>query len=862
MQPVSLRGLVAAPSNDAAPGLPCLPSTQADISTAQIQPTQQNVTIPGHVVPNVRNGKASQKATMPDSANLHLELVFKLRNEAAFEKCLASLSDPKSPNYGHFLNTNTLRPYVPTPGQKQSVTAFLRKAGFDVTNGPSPIVLKLSGKVSAITHTFGTRLTLYQQGSSLFYSPDSDLKMPQSLGALVTGVTGLDNFSVTRPTETPCGVGSPDCPQGVQVGYGFSNLFSAAGTGQTVAIVDKPGDQDIQGAINTYTTQYGLLPANLQVVYPDGTPSLYAADWAAETAMDVEAVHTVAPGANIVVLYDNDLMSAIDYVANHALAQIVSNSWSYVCLSGPCGDTLLGSVLLDSVDVRLAVDSSLGLTILFASGDNGAKPDGLNFGTAFPASDPNVLAVGATNLILTGCLPTIPYTCSGYGSESGGSISGGGYSGYFAEPSWQTSTIGAKTGRAVPDVSMLGHNPGFWVYSTMASTCGGGSGGGWFGCSGTSLSTPLWAGLLADALQLRGGRKFGNIGPLLYQLAHSSAYSTDFHDITSGSNGYSATTGWDPVTGWGTPVAHKLVFDLTELLASTDKSTYAIGDSLQYTGVGLTTGGAVLLCLSTQNDVGNALCLPTTADNLGDVAGPMPIGDNVPPGPQKFFIQDVATGHVSNAVQLTILMPTTISLTLTPSSISLGSSLVLSGSIAPLINFYNPGTVQATISISSDSGSTWAMLMVIATDSSANYSASWTPSYCGQLLVEGQLERDQLLRGSTSSAVSATVTGTPPANPTLLLTASTTATQGQSLRLLITVFNPTGPPINANVTIQVTGPGNYVTFDVIQINVAGTSESTAYYDWTVPNQAGTYTVTVGLLPTKPLAFDMATIVVS
>jgi hypothetical protein len=66
-------------------------------------------------------------------------------------------------------------------------------------------------------------------------------------------------------------------------------------------------------------------------------------------------------------------------------------------------------------------------------------------------------------------------------------------------------------------------------------------------------------------------------------------------------------------------------------------------------------------------------------------------------------------------------------------------------------------------------------------------------------------------------------------------------------------------PLNANVTIQIIGPGNYVTFDVIQVKVTANSESTGYYDWTVPNQSGVYTVTVELLSPKPSAFDTTTI---
>jgi subtilase family serine protease len=149
--------------------------------------------------------------------------------------------------------------------------------------------------------------------------------------------------------------------------------------------------------------------------------------------MDIEAVHSVAPGAGIALVYIPsafDLMDGIDYVASHHLANVISNSWTYDCSGTVCPDTQLGMAFVNSEDVRLATDVAQGVTIVFASGDSGSNPGSL--GTEFPSSDPNVLAAGATNLALAGCGVT---TCTGYGSESGAIISGGGYSGFFSEPS-------------------------------------------------------------------------------------------------------------------------------------------------------------------------------------------------------------------------------------------------------------------------------------------------------------------------------------------------------------------------------------------------------------------------------------------
>ena len=200
------------------------------------------------------------------------------------------------------------------------------------------------------------------------------------------------------------------------------------------------------------------------------------------------------------------------------------------------------------------------------------------------------------------------------------------------------------------------------------------------------------------------------------------------------------------------------------------------------------------------------------------------------------------------------LTSTSISLAVSPSFILIGSLVGLSGSITP-----NPGAVQVTLSFSGDSGSTWASFITLVTDGSGSYSTGWTPSHPGSYLLMASWSGNDQFAGSASSSLSLTVTGTVTPTPTLLLSVPSTASRGQSITLSITVFNPTSSPLNANVTVQITGPGSYVSFDVIQVQVAASSQLTTYYDWTVPNQPGTYNVTVGLLSTKPGGTDTGTI---
>jgi hypothetical protein len=176
-----------------------------------------------------------------------------------------------------------------------------------------------------------------------------------------------------------------------------------------------------------------------------------------------------------------------------------------------------------------------GVTFVGSSGDAGAP-------SLWPALSSNVLAVGGTTLSIT--------TAGGYVSESAWAGSGGGYSVYESEPSYQrgVQTTGLRTG---PDVS-YDANPstGYYVYDTMGAS-------GWYDVGGTSAGAPQWAGLIAIANQGRaanGVATLNGVNSLIYSLP-----STDFHDVTAGSNGFAAHSGYDEVTGRGSPIANLVI---------------------------------------------------------------------------------------------------------------------------------------------------------------------------------------------------------------------------------------------------------------------------------------------------------------
>ncbi|MFE0462259.1 hypothetical protein ACFW1A_23705 [Kitasatospora sp. NPDC058965] len=329
--------------------------------------------------------------------------------------------------------------------------------------------------------------------------------------------------------------------------------------------------------------------------------------WALEVALDVETAHAMAPGANILLVTTPTaetlgvqglptMMNAEQYVVDNHLATVISQSFA------SAEGAFASSQSVQQLRHAFVSAAQNGVTVLGSSGDNGTadstkspvKAGGTPIpypSVEWPASDPLVTGVGGTNLCTD---PTAtdarvtdssdnPATCQSHpgAAEVGWTDSGGGYSQFFARPDYQAALPAGSTAvgamRGVPDVSLQASpGTGSLVYVSLPPDglsglhCGAAPcSTGWYDIGGTSLACPEWAGLVAIADQLNGGG-LGLINPALYRLgADPARYAADFHDVTIGNNttdpsvpGYPATTGWDPITGLGTPDAAKLLPDL------------------------------------------------------------------------------------------------------------------------------------------------------------------------------------------------------------------------------------------------------------------------------------------------------------
>ncbi len=433
---------------------------------------------------------------------------------------------------------------------------------------------------------------------------------------------GSDITSSALGHLPPCGYQ----PSELQAAYNMNPLYAAGlnGTGQTVVIVDAFGSDTIQTDAEVFSQLYGLpdlTPANFQVIHAPG--ALHnpgkghfggSAGWKDEITLDVEWVHSMAPGADIVLLISpnngSDLEETVNYAVVHHLGNTISNSWS-----GPEG--FGNPQTLARTERILEMAAAQGIDVNFSSGDFGDNVEFVGFRTVgYPGSSPFATSVGGTSLFLNpdnsmrfetgwgnnltriadrislGSPPIVPPSNNpalGLGFQFG---AGGGSSLTFARPDFQAGLNVPGATRQVPDIGWLA-DPFTGV--EIIETVGGQLSVGVIG--GTSLACPMFSGIMAIAAQ-KAGHPLGQAARLVYNLPagavndvlavgsadnvvgvvngapfsadqlaaplgnttsyvsalYNSPFSTRWFVITFGTDSSLTTApGWDNVTGVGTP---------------------------------------------------------------------------------------------------------------------------------------------------------------------------------------------------------------------------------------------------------------------------------------------------------------------
>jgi subtilase family serine protease len=529
-------------------------------------------TLTGSVPPWATSSNFKSSTSGTDAVGFRVYLGWRGDAEAAAKNAVAT---------GQYLTPAQFRQqFSPSQADVNAVTKWLTGQGFTVDYTPSNnLYVAAEGTVAQASAAFGTTFNEYAVNGLTLRAPSSAISVPSALAGNVEAVVGLDQSAALVHTDR-AGYDAPAPSAGFRnarpcsaywgeqqssvvfnkqtlyyapCGYTAAQLRGAYGltgapdgSGSTVAIIDAYASPTILQDANTYSSRHGLPQFSgnqfTQVVAP-GTyrrAENFRQDpqgWWGEETLDVEAVHSMAPGANIVYVGApnnyQDLDAALNHVVDRGLAKIVTNSYGW------SGEDLPAGFVKPYEDV-LVQAAAEGIGVYFSSGDNGdeslvvgrPEPD-------FPASSPWVTAVGGTSLgvgatnnrLFETYWGTNRYLVNGntvdYSTQTWLYGGGGGISALFGVPSYQAG-LGASA-RSVPDVSMdADPNTGMLVGQTQSFPDGNYYDE--YRIGGTSLASPLLAGWMAVADQV-AGHAHGFANPWFY-----SAGAGSYNDVFASKN--------------------------------------------------------------------------------------------------------------------------------------------------------------------------------------------------------------------------------------------------------------------------------------------------------------------------------------
>ncbi len=505
--------------------------------------------------------------------------------------------------YHHYLSpAQVAARYGPAPAALTGAEQYFGGFGLATQVLPGGSLLSVTGPVAGLGSAFGTSFQEYRSSTGrLFVSHPTPATLPSAIPW--TGAVGLGNVSLPVPLaqfvpQVPgsvvaspaasCSGGSTGLsPCQVWTAYDAAGLIDSGtnGTGVSIGIVDVYDGGEPQTELASDLAKFDstfLLPApTVGFDYPVNTSvdlNLTETEWGLEDALDLEWSHAAAPGASIAMTFAPDtnvgLYEAVNWLVATDRVDVITLSWGepdvgvYNAFSTPCSSACNASTdgSYEVLGPVLAAAALEGITVFSAAGDCGSADGTSGVSTNYPSSDPFVTGVGGTVLQVNSSgvwKGESAWSGNETGATSPGCDNQGGSGGGFApfpRPWWQTGpgVPASPELRGDPDVSADAATP--------AEIFEGGEAGG---VAGTSLATPLWAGVTAIGDQY-AGRSLGFLDPQLYTILRGPNYSADFHDILSGNNGaYTAGPGWDPVSGIGTPIVGKLVPALSQAPRST-----------------------------------------------------------------------------------------------------------------------------------------------------------------------------------------------------------------------------------------------------------------------------------------------------
>jgi kumamolisin len=485
---------------------------------------------------------------VPPGREIHLALALRSRNEHALDRLF--LGDAET------AGGRSAAQFGPDPRLVRAGRGAARRAGFRTAWSAGDDAASAEGPARLVEDFFNVRLARYvTPGGRRFYAATGRAAIPAPLRAVVVGVAGLDDWAQARPAAIPAG---GVAPADVLSFYNVLPLRARGldGSGETVVFPELNSPVDVprlRRDLAAYAEKYHLPPFDLTVrsrlLWKPVLPGTNAAEGGlAEAALDLEIVHSLAPGAKLVIYEEgSNLVSGV--LAEQAMVRenpraIISDSIGF------CESVIPTDAVRRVVESPWRRQAAQNMTHYAASGDSGAYTCGQDHAPAvdFTAAVPAVTGVGGTSVLLAA--KGGYYRELAWGNALTRSGGGGGISRFYARPAYQDQVPQAPASklRLVPDVAALADSNTGWHIIV---------GGSDHQIGGTSAAAPFWAGITAlinQDLRRHGLRRVGFANPALYWIARRQDRFHAFHDVTAGNNLlYPAGKGWDAASGLGTP---------------------------------------------------------------------------------------------------------------------------------------------------------------------------------------------------------------------------------------------------------------------------------------------------------------------
>jgi len=498
-------------------------------------------------------------------------LTVESERRSALEVTLLAVSDPRSPDYGKHKSHAQIKEILAVPATRIArVRDFFKSHGaIAIEEAPTSDVLTVAMRVADVEKALATTLKTFSHTDASdvkIVRASSSYSLPAEVAKDLTMIGELVQFprlrghklglqSTVEDTTWDNGCKATGCagkvtPAVIAKRYKLGGASNVVAAGNSMAVAEFQGQYYKAADLTTFADSCSVTGGvDTQV----GTNEPIAG---VEAELDIEYIKAVAGSVPLTVVYNSQysLLSWATQITSLPSSPLV-HSVSY----GNDEAQQTSTAYMESANTAFMKAGTMGLSILFASGDQGVcgrEGCGIfktKYHPDFPAASPYITAVGGTDFAAKGVI----------GDEKAWNDGGGGFSDTFAIPSWQTDAVTAyknnpdadlpdakywnNTGRGYPDIAALAgqQNP----YCVAIN-------GRFEGVAGTSAACPVAAGVFAllNGVRLaKGGSPLGFLNPFIYQNP-SGFQDVSLGKITGGTKGgFTATKGWDAATGWGTP---------------------------------------------------------------------------------------------------------------------------------------------------------------------------------------------------------------------------------------------------------------------------------------------------------------------